>query len=273
MDAGKRFCEKQLFGVGHRLHTDDLEPRDLPARTDHLHDDPHHGSHLASVVGRESELALGGDFQSDLGLIRNKFWDDTPDSLIAGKFVGQGLRVVELEDFGMQFLAVLVEGFHLYENRPAKASGQLFTIQANPTAGLEVWFIVLGDHNFNHVPDRMKNGVLVKNRRVHGDSWEVQVGVQFGPRNPEPVIYDELSVAFLFLSVECRLLDAPALNPQGGEQPLLRCLRIQGYVDRGNMIFRTESRILGTLGLLGIVIIGNFGQVFFLLGITDEKCH
>ena len=31
--------------------------------------------------------------------------------------------------------------------------------------------------------------------------------------------------------------------------------------------------LLGTLGLLGIVIIGNFGQVFFLLGITDEKCH
>ena len=31
--------------------------------------------------------------------------------------------------------------------------------------------------------------------------------------------------------------------------------------------------ILGTLGLLGIVIIGNFGQVFFLLGITDEKCY
>ena len=31
--------------------------------------------------------------------------------------------------------------------------------------------------------------------------------------------------------------------------------------------------LLGTLSLLGIVIIGNFGQVFFLLGITDEKCH
>ena len=34
-----------------------------------------------------------------------------------------------------------------------------------------------------------------------------------------------------------------------------------------------NKELLGTLGLLGIVIIGNFGQVFFLLGITDEKCH
>ena len=34
-----------------------------------------------------------------------------------------------------------------------------------------------------------------------------------------------------------------------------------------------EQQVLGTLSLLGIVIIGNFGQVFFLLGITDEKCH
>ena len=34
-----------------------------------------------------------------------------------------------------------------------------------------------------------------------------------------------------------------------------------------------QSVVLGTLSLLGIVIIGNFGQVFFLLGITDEKCH
>ena len=36
---------------------------------------------------------------------------------------------------------------------------------------------------------------------------------------------------------------------------------------------QATSTVLGTLGLLGIVIIGNFGQVFFLLGITDEKCH
>ena len=37
--------------------------------------------------------------------------------------------------------------------------------------------------------------------------------------------------------------------------------------------FVTTFEVLGTLGLLGIVIIGNLGQVFFLLGITDEKCH